>query len=99
MIERPLPKQLQHACKVTYADRVDECWTQEDGVDGGVATLSHWIYLKAGWRNARLDPKTPLHAIQACAVSDAIDQLRQAEPCDCEECQRRQGRRGWPPCI
>lgn len=87
MSSRPLPKRLRHACAVTYADRVHEGWTEQDDWNG-FGTWSHWVYLKPGWRNAWVDPCAALHAIHEPEVKEVLLQLRKAEPCDCEECQR-----------
>lgn len=84
---RPLPKSLQKAISGRYAAIVEEGWSEQDEFfsDRGWA---HWVYLKRGWHNALVDPIPGLHIIHEASVREVLEQLKAAQPCDCDECRK-----------
>jgi len=88
MASRPLPKDLQRLItSKRHAHKIDEGWTERDEADFE-HPWSHWIWFKPGWRNYRIDPVAPLHAIHEWDRKEIRAQLNEARPCDCEECIR-----------
>ncbi len=62
----------------THRDKIQEEYRDSDG---------YWIYLKPGWQNGA-DPGT--HGIVEDTKGEAYRTLRNAEPCNCLECQHLQ---------
>ena len=50
-----------------------------DGPNDGESSV-YWIYLSPGWQ------WSGLHSVSGATVKDCLQQIRELEPCTCEEC-------------
>jgi hypothetical protein len=73
----PLPKSLAR-----YIDRIAD-YNDERSYDNAI-----FIQYRKGWKSGD-DPFSVRHADSAYNVKEALETVRSAVTCDCEECRRR----------